>query len=181
MDATDHISDQLCKAAAQIEKSIYNRVFLGDYAFLILSSVKAPKHLTNQFTHTLQQSQPRANSTFINTYQFDKRNNEYYSTLESSNDQLYYRSTSSPYKTWVPRTLYEKVAFDMQKQVCVFIENIVFVSLEESNFVIFMIQNKHFLYMTNKPCNSVKLDVMSVISQQDICYVSMPFYIKQWV
>ena len=35
--------------------------------------------------------------------------------------------------------------------------------------------------MTTKPCNSVKLDGMSVIGQQDICYVRMLFFIRQWV
>ena len=44
-----------------------------------------------------------------------------------------------------------------------------------------MIQPNMVLDMTNKPYDSVRLDVMNVIGQGDIYYVMMLSYIRQWV
>ena len=37
------------------------------------------------------------------------------------------------------------------------------------------------LNITTKACNSIKFNVMSVSDQQDIDYIRMLSYIKQWV
>ena len=88
IDATEHISDQSCKVALLMGKSKYNSYF-NDYASSTSSSGKGPKQLTNQVTHTLQQYQLRVYSSEVNIHQFDKENNDYYSAIESSNDQKF--------------------------------------------------------------------------------------------
>ena len=57
IDAAEHISDQLHKAALLLGKSKYNsHSDLSDYESSSSSLVKAPEHLTNQASHTLDQS-----------------------------------------------------------------------------------------------------------------------------
>ena len=108
VDASGHISDKSHKADLLVKNSINNsHSDLSDYASLTSSLIKAPKQLTNLFTHSLQLSQPRANSSSLNTCWLDKRNEEYYSTLESSNDQLYHKSPRSPYTTQLQRRLWK--------------------------------------------------------------------------
>ena len=50
-------------------------------------------------------------------------------------------------------------------QAYIFIVNNVLVPLEKSRFVIFHVPTKHFLDMTNRQCNSVKVNMKSVAGQ----------------
>ena len=81
IDTTEYISDQLCKAALLTGISKNNgQSNLSDYASSTSSLLQAPKQSTKQVTHA-------SHSSAVNIHQSDKKNNVYYSSLESSSDQ----------------------------------------------------------------------------------------------
>ena len=110
---------------------------MSDYASSTSSLVKAPKQLTNWVSHTLWQPQFGVHSAAVSTHQFGKKNNDYYSTLGSSNDQLQHWSPRCPHMTWGPRKCYGKVAYNKQRWAHAFVENNALAPLEKSKDVIF--------------------------------------------
>ena len=159
---------------------------LSDYASWISSLVEAPKQLITQITHTLQQSQLRVHASAVSIHHFEKINNDHYSTLKSSNDQLQHNSSKNPCMTWVPRIFYGKVACNKQKQVYIFIENNTLVPLENSNYVIWNEPTKHHfrynhqtLQLNQAKYNKCKWSMRNLLCQDIILHQMMGTNIRQ--